>query len=328
MYTVNADPTNQSFLDVLRSTTRPSPGLSPLPVRTQFHVLQGSVDGHVRTLWWPPRIAGPPNNILIFICGNPGIPEWYIEFLSALRNNIHSTSLAILAHGHIGHAHDLPAPKSDTSLSLEAQIIAAGSIMRSLRGEFPNTRLMLMGHSIGGYMAMQVARRCSEDVQSVIGLQPTISHLAETPNGRYMKYLFIPPLPQILSTLARLLMTLFPFILSVLFRIWPKDALVVLTTFVSSSNALYASMTLAGDEMRSVTTLNTALLSRVKPKLQIVYSEKGDGWVGTNYEEVVSKLEDCASNVHFAKVPHAFCIHHSREMAEACIPHIHQFLSE
>jgi pimeloyl-ACP methyl ester carboxylesterase len=88
---------------------------------------------------------------------NPGIPEWYIEFLSALRNGVHSTSLAILAHGHIGHAHDLPFPKSDASVSLEAQIIAAGSIMRSLRYQFPDTRIMLMGHSIGAYMSMQVS---------------------------------------------------------------------------------------------------------------------------------------------------------------------------
>jgi hypothetical protein len=138
-------------------------------------------------------------------------------------------------------------------------------------------------------------------------------------------------------------MTVFPFILSILFQIWPKDALVILSTFVSSSNALYASMTLAGDEMRSVTSLNTTLLSRVKSKLQIIYSEEGDGWVGTNHEEVISKLEDCASKVYFAKVPHAFCIReylrlfecltksradHSKEMADACIPRMHEFLSK
>jgi pimeloyl-ACP methyl ester carboxylesterase len=88
---------------------------------------------------------------------NPGIPEWYIEFLSTIREKAASSKLAILAHGLIGHAHDLAQPNSTFSLSLPSQVEALAGVLHSLQEEFPSARFILVGHSIGGYINTKVA---------------------------------------------------------------------------------------------------------------------------------------------------------------------------
>jgi alpha-beta hydrolase superfamily lysophospholipase len=88
---------------------------------------------------------------------NPGLPAFYIPFLSIIRERLQDSSLAICVHGHIGHAHDLPQPKSDASLSLQAQIEAAAAVFRNLQREYPNTPFIFMGHSIGAYIALHVS---------------------------------------------------------------------------------------------------------------------------------------------------------------------------
>jgi hypothetical protein len=139
------------------------------PLRLAFH----DVTGSVRCLWWPPRDGGHPSNILLFTCGyvlyfhassiptinvsNPGLPEFYIPFLSIIRERLQHSSLAICAHGHIGHAYDLPQPKSDASLLLQAQMEAAAAIFRNLQRQYPNTPFIFVGHSIGAYIALHVS---------------------------------------------------------------------------------------------------------------------------------------------------------------------------
>lgn len=151
--------------------------------------------------------ASKPLNYLYIHSSNPGLPEFYIPFLNIIRDRLHDETVAICAHGHIGHAHDLPQPKSDDSLSLHAQIEAAAAVFRNLQREYPKTPFLLLGHSIGAHIALnvstlkkfrhskletdrlytQTASRYSMSVRLVLALQPTLSHLATTPNGRVLK---------------------------------------------------------------------------------------------------------------------------------------------
>jgi Lipid-droplet associated hydrolase len=87
---------------------------------------------------------------------NPGIPEWYIEFLSLIREWC-TPGLAIAACGHIGHAHDLRQPISFSSLSLGSQIDAHGAVLEELHELFPNARFVSLSHSIGAYISLKVA---------------------------------------------------------------------------------------------------------------------------------------------------------------------------
>lgn len=66
-------------------------------------------------------------------------------------------------------------------------------------------------------------------------------------------------------------------------------------------------MTLGQDEMKSVKELDLDLLSQVRSKLRVIYSESGDNWVVGNSAKVIQTLDNSA-HVKFIPVPHAFCI--------------------
>ncbi|KAG9054874.1 hypothetical protein FS842_003911 [Serendipita sp. 407] len=125
-----------------------------VPTSLTFSFKDTSTGILTRTLWWPAK-AGDPSAILVFVCGNPGIPVWYIDFLNSIRDRVSNSSLAILAIGHVGHAHDLPQPPSDASLSLQVQIDVANATRRRLLQLFPNVPHIVIGHSIGAYIALQ-----------------------------------------------------------------------------------------------------------------------------------------------------------------------------
>lgn len=289
-------------------------------VQTSFDVAQ---IGTLRVLWWPPKHPDSEDelaSILVFTCGNPGIPEWYIDLLTRIRDA--NPTVAIAACGHIGHAHDLPRPPQH-SLTLESQVEAHSAVLQALSEQFPNARFVSLSHSIGGYISMRVARRFPDKITHLIALQPTISNLGQTPNGRVMKHFFVEPVRSVLAFLGAFLVQAFPFLLSILFSSWPKSSIKHLKDFVASSATSLAAMTMASDEMVFVAELDTTLLVELRQKLRIVYSETGDLWVGTNSDEVI-RVMGKPDHVTFAPIPHAFCLNHNAETAEACMPWIKQ----
>jgi len=201
---------------------------------------------------------------------------------------------------------------------------AAAAVFRNLQRQYPNTPFIFVGHSIGAYIALHTASRSLTSVRLVVALQPTLSHMASTPNGRALKYFFVRPFPTIIAWIGAILVNAFPFILTILFWIWPSEPLLVLRNFVACAPASRAAMIMAGDEMRLLTDLDTILLTKISSKLRVLYSETGDGWVGKNSDEVVRVLGEHGSNVKFTAVPHAFCIGHNLETAEACLPWIEE----
>ncbi|KAG8819830.1 hypothetical protein FRC17_010325, partial [Serendipita sp. 399] len=229
---------------------------------------------------------------------------------------------------HVGHAHDLPQPSNKISLSLQAQIEAASATRRYLLQVFPNVPHFVIGHSIGAAIAMQTAKDFLDYTPLLIAVQPTLSHMANTTNGRVLKHFFTPWLIPLLAMLGSLLVRVFPSILPLIMSSWPNNATRTLEDFISSSEATKASMTMARDEFMRVTDLDRVLLRLVAPKLRVLYSESGDKWVDQNSDEVVQTLgKECAQNIAFAPVPHAFCIEHSLPTAEAVLPWIEEALS-
>ncbi|KAG8821292.1 hypothetical protein FRC19_008014 [Serendipita sp. 401] len=298
-----------------------------VPTSLTFSFKDTSTGILTRTLWWPAK-AGDPSAILVFVCGNPGIPIWYIDFLNSIRDRVSNSSLAILAIGHVGHAHDLPQPPSDASLSLQVQIDVANATRRRLLQLFPNVPHIVIGHSIGAYIALQSPRDLLSCTTLTIALQPTISHIGSTSNGRVLKHIFTPWLIPFLASLGSILMHLFPFILPRMMSAWPKPALRTLEEFISCKEATRSSMTMARDEFQKVRDLDRKLLQEVAPKLRILYSETGDKWIDQNSDEVIEVLGDnYAHQIAFAPVPHAFCIEHSLLTAEAVLPWIEEALT-
>lgn len=132
-----------------------------------------------------------------------------------------------------------------------------------------------------------------------------------------MQPFFRPPCPRVLAYLSHLVKQIIPIpkcILAFLFRrpSWPADQLQVLHDFLRAPGAVYASLTMAHDEMGTVRELDADFLRELAHDLWFYYAEE-DGWVGEEQRAVVLRaLRGTHAESHVvlgrAGIPHAFCI--------------------
>lgn len=93
--------------------------------------------------------------------GNPGVIDFYHPFLTAIRNQDRSGTLAILSHSHIGHDPTVenlaPAHHASSNYALPFQIRNSLRIFDALSTYFGvNARTVIAGHSVGSWVALQV----------------------------------------------------------------------------------------------------------------------------------------------------------------------------
>ncbi|KAL8290353.1 hypothetical protein RQP46_002611 [Phenoliferia psychrophenolica] len=102
----------------------------------------------------PPK----PTHVVLFICGNPGLPSYYTHFLSTLSKAI--PTAAIFALGHLGHSpQNAPLTFSTaTAATLSEQVGHKVDFVDHLVKKYSigkgqdSPKLVLMGHSIGCYI--------------------------------------------------------------------------------------------------------------------------------------------------------------------------------
>lgn len=101
-----------------------------------------------------PKAASPLSPLFVWIPGNPGIVQYYKEFLTKLHEK--HESWEILAISHAGMAIEDPELQSRraTIYTLEDQIQHKVEIINQFSRE--NRLLVIMGHSVGAYMAQHV----------------------------------------------------------------------------------------------------------------------------------------------------------------------------
>ncbi|CAK5279997.1 unnamed protein product [Mycena citricolor] len=131
-----------------------------------------------------------------------------------------------------------------------------------------------------------------------------------------IQWLFKRPIPWIVSRVSPLARAV-P--LGLLFARWPKALVLVLRSLVHSPSSIYACLSMAGEEMKVIRTLDSALLDEHKARI-CVYLAAQDDWVDRHKNEITPFFED-SSNLFYdssSPVPHAFCLHHSKEVADQC----------
>ncbi|KAJ7706368.1 hypothetical protein B0H17DRAFT_626612 [Mycena rosella] len=171
----------------------------------------------------------------------------------------------------------------------------------------------MAGHSVGAWIALQVLKARPSDVSQVFMLCPTLSHIADTPNGRRLQWLFRTPFPKIISYLSYLTR---PVPLSLFFP-WPSPQTAVLRSLLNSPASIFACLSMAHEEMITIRELDTALLDEHRPRIYLYFAED-DEWVSTHKASVVRCCEAIRVVNGEAGVPHAFCINHSAEVASQC----------
>ncbi|KAL4750598.1 hypothetical protein BDW72DRAFT_175707 [Aspergillus terricola var. indicus] len=178
-----------------------------------------------------PSPSSPWPITIYFITGNPGLISYYHVFLSLLSRNIASSQLAshygvhIVGHSLAGfeletgtvqnedgrHIYDLDEQicfvqrrlrenmrrlRADPSVSTHHHDLDPGATTET---EIPRPKVILIGHSVGTYIAMEILRRHGEqqstpsddgdvevdfEIAGGIMLFPTVLDIAKSPSGQ------------------------------------------------------------------------------------------------------------------------------------------------
>ncbi|XP_060221595.1 lipid droplet-associated hydrolase isoform X1 [Meriones unguiculatus] len=165
-----------------------------------------------------------PKLLIFIIPGNPGFSPFYVPFIKALYSRMDSR-FPIWAISHAGFymspkdKKTLTAPDDSSAQEIEDIYGLNGQIEHKiafLRAHVPkDIKLILIGHSIGSYIALHIMKRAPElpIIHSFL-LFPTIERMSESPRGRiatpllcwfrYMlyatSYLLFKPCPEIIRS--------------------------------------------------------------------------------------------------------------------------------
>ncbi|XP_072314263.1 lipid droplet-associated hydrolase [Eucyclogobius newberryi] len=234
------------------------------------------------------------NVLILVIPGNPGVVGFYATFMQTLHRAF-GRRFPVWAVSHAGHCEppDQMDLVEDTSLAEESDVFGInGQIQHKLtflRRHVPReTRLVLIGHSIGCYIILDMMKRDPElKVLKAVMLFPTIERMARTPQGRavtpvlchlrYVAYLPVFLLSLLPESLKRALVGL------ALGGIRSLDRAVIRPTvgLLSGDCAAYA-LYMGGQEMKQVLERDNATIKKHLDKL-IFYYGATDHWCPVEY---------------------------------------------
>ncbi|KAF2653703.1 hypothetical protein K491DRAFT_694444 [Lophiostoma macrostomum CBS 122681] len=261
--------------------------------------------------------------IIYFVPGNPGLVAYYQTFLTHLYGLLSNANTSIA-----GKSSSSPSSQSGSlnrnlssrnvsfeifgrSLSgfetnnkgqwnksapynVEQQIAQSEQVLRNVveaakaNGK-RDVRVILMGHSLGTYICLEMIRRSREEAASRVQMQKngitnrdrdesdeakgkcnirivggallfaTVVELAKSPSGVKSKHLLaLPYFPLAIHLLAKLLTFFLPtFLLTSLIQLvmrFPHDGAHVTASFVTSPHGVYQALYMANDEMTALST--------------------------------------------------------------------------
>lgn len=193
-----------------------------------------------------------PNHLIFFVTGNPGLIGYYTTFLQTIqtlvapKSKLHSSNIHIYGQSQAGFS-DEETPQSPTPYSLERQILITLARLETLQKTHNYDKIILMGHSMGSYILLELIRRSSISIAGAILLFPTITHIAQSPSGVKITKLFrIPHFPRRAAVTAKLWLSLFPkamlkWMVGVVTGM-PVEASVVTTGFLRSRMGIWQAL--------------------------------------------------------------------------------------
>ncbi|RDW60095.1 hypothetical protein BP5796_11701 [Coleophoma crateriformis] len=310
-------------------------------------------------------VSGRPDasyHLVFFITGNPGLIEYYDIFLSNLHTLLSSKDdgdkpsdvVHIWGQNLAGFSDDTTEAGSGRVLfSLEQQIeillesVRSKRIPSGPRASQPYDGIILIGHSVGSYILLEIISRLrqssqpTENIKGGILLFPTVTHIGKSPSGVKISTLFrIPDFPRIASTVAKALMWPLPraFLKSLVGLVtrMPEEAAEVTTNFLTSRMGIYQALYLAKYEMAEITEDRwdddiwgieqpVSGLGSSTPKL-VFYFGENDHWVASHTRDELIAARACRTDQGNSSKPimlidkdgidHGFCIKNSETVAE------------
>ncbi|KAF2637702.1 hypothetical protein P280DRAFT_457286 [Massarina eburnea CBS 473.64] len=322
--------------------------------------------------------APTPTYIIYFMPGNPGLISYYTIFLTHLYWKLTETAHRIHVYGRSHSGFETDSTKATVQggkaapYGLEEQITHTEHAVERLVGsvkeseETDDVRVILMGHSVGAYMLLEVTRRLrkkfvgGEGVRVVGGvcLFPTVTHIAKSTSGRRSSPLLTLHHLAHISHLATKILT-FPLpttflslVIKTLLR-FPAPAANVTASFIKSPYGVEQALHMARDEMIQITedawdaeiwgsAPPPSDLTHARPVLRFLFAEQ-DHWVadetrdelirlrgrmrdGGGKEGVVEEWKPVMDIDEEEGWPHGFCIKHSVPVAERVVDYVKEIV--
>ncbi|KAH0366158.1 hypothetical protein KCU65_g5596, partial [Aureobasidium melanogenum] len=311
--------------------------------------------------------------LVFFITGNPGLIDYYRTFLTlcfdSLRTNYSSHHIKVAGISLRGfgvqddkHQHAVN-DNAQGPYDLEQQIEHIGQMLeRAIEGLATKdrpTKVILMGHSVGSYILLEVLRRRKQGPTTqqlsnnarVIGgicLFPTVTHIAKSPSGKKFSLLFaIPYFAVIAGFVVRLLFSWVPFAavqsLVGLVAVFPAPAAKTTTAFIKSRDGVRQALYLAGHEMKAITTdawddelwgISKAQTANNNQTKLYFYFGTDDHWVANETRDEliaaraatgkVGEEDKPIMEIDTHGTPHGFCIKHNDLVAKK----VEQYIGE
>lgn len=314
------------------------------------------------------------HGLLFFIPGNPGLVDYYTDFFDSLKARIGWADGRIHVHGRdlFGFRDDSHEPFSNEHppYNLEHQIEAVYNHLASLRrtdstrntpgkkGE-PYDFIILAGHSVGSYIALEIFHRHLKDpsraphlkLHAGILLFPTVTHIAQSPAGKRLDLIRTTPmLNNTAHVIAQRFLDLWPaaalrwFVSNVLGM--GTKAAEVTTGFLKSRDSVWQALHMGKDEMKVITEekwdkelweieeddLGSGSGKRTTPRFFFYFGKK-DHWVADHFRDHFIRAREKHIENGWARVeiderglPHAFCT--TEKNSELVADKVAQYLKE
>ena len=100
-------------------------------------------------------------------------------------------------------------------------------------------------------------------------------------------------------------------VVSYLYHDWPTPQVHVLRSLLKCPSAVYAALSMADDEMKTIKKPDVDLLTTFGDRTHLYFAEN-DNWVGEQKELLLNMFDERHRVVHGnSDIPHAFCISES-----------------
>ncbi|WFD42281.1 hypothetical protein MPSI1_000922 [Malassezia psittaci] len=143
----------------------------------------------------------------------------------------------------------------------------------------PSSPIYIIGHSVGAYIAMQVAQN-RHDVRGIYLLFPTLSHIAKAPRATSLRYILTPTGAFLLHLFAKIF-TYVPYALVcwlvALFTGMESQPARVTASFITTRDAPWNALCMAIDEMHTIKAVPTPTLQYLDKHNTIVRTYWGEG---------------------------------------------------
>ena len=257
--------------------------------------------------------------LIFFIPGNPGLVTYYTPFLTTLRSlldeaearpgstkSYHIYAQNLLGFSDTDHAEPFgPRPFAIPPFTLEDQIVHISARVTE-KSTTPFSKVLLIGHSVGAYIAIETLHRHH---LSLIATTPFLDR-----NAHRLARFFLRLLPAVaLSLFLRIFLRM------------PKHAVGVTTAWLKSRDGVWQALHMGKDEMRVIGEEEwvEGLWEHAEDgsgdgegkgdKFVFLFG-KGDRWVAEETRDAFIKRREAHAEgrtrvvVDQAGIPHAFCL--------------------